>query len=33
MEKLGFVDDIEIDTDTSTVIALIVYGRKTMGTF
>lgn len=26
-EKLGFVDDIEIDTDTSTVIALIVYGR------
>lgn len=27
-EKLGFVDDIEIDTDTSTVIALIVYGRE-----
>ena len=27
-EKLGFVDDIEIDTETSTVIALIVYGRE-----
>ena len=25
--KLGYVDDIEINTDTATVIALIVYGR------
>ncbi len=25
--KLGFVDDIEINTDNSAVIALIVYGR------
>ena len=25
--KLGYVDDIEINTDNATVIALIVYGR------
>lgn len=25
--KLGFVDDIEIDTEKAAVIALIVYGR------
>ena len=25
--KIGFVDDIEIDTETSSVIALVVYGR------
>ena len=25
--KIGFVDDIEIDTETASVIALVVYGR------
>lgn len=25
--KLGFVDDIEIDTESATVVALIIYGR------
>lgn len=25
--KLGFVDDVEINTDTASVLALIVYGR------
>jgi YlmC/YmxH family sporulation protein len=27
-EKLGFVDDVEIDTDTSSVLALVIYGRE-----
>ena len=25
--RLGFVDDIEIDTDTGEIVSLIVYGR------
>ena len=25
--KLGYVDDIEINTDSATVIAIVVYGR------
>ena len=25
-EKLGFVDDIEINTESATVVALVVYG-------
>jgi len=29
-EKLGFVDDIEISTETSTVESLIIYGRPRM---
>lgn len=27
-EKIGYVDDIEIDTETSAVIALVIYGRE-----
>ncbi len=27
-EKLGFVDDIEIDTETSKVMSLVIYGRS-----
>ena len=26
-EKLGFVDDIEINTESATVVALVIYGR------
>lgn len=26
-ERLGFIDDIEIDTESSGVMALIIYGR------
>ncbi len=29
-EKLGFVDDIEISTESSTVESLIIYGRPRM---
>lgn len=29
-EKLGFVDDVEISTDTATVESLIIYGRPRM---
>lgn len=30
--KIGYVDDIEIDTATSSVVSLVVYGRpKCMG--
>ena len=30
--KIGYVDDIEIDTSTSSVVSLVVYGRpKCMG--
>lgn len=27
-ERLGFVDDIEFDADTSTVLALVIQGRE-----
>ena len=27
-EKLGYVDDVEIDTDSGKAVALIVYGRE-----
>ncbi|MDO5559466.1 MAG: YlmC/YmxH family sporulation protein [Oscillospiraceae bacterium] len=27
-DKLGYVDDIELDTDSSKVLALIIYGRS-----
>lgn len=27
-EKLGYVDDVEIDTETSSVIAIIIYGKE-----
>lgn len=27
-ERLGFIDDVEINTETSETIALIIYGRE-----
>ncbi len=26
-EKLGYIDDVEIDTETSAAMALVIYGR------